>query len=178
MTLAFGDSEYTACVSADSLILFSKLTCYFCWTYVIPRATLLLRDEKRQSKDTKKQSEWFILKEKTHGICVTNTLIALLPFLCGEMGTQNLCWKNLFWVWVQGVYRTTRLSKCTKNAHLEELSKLTWRLDVFEIGPYSFPFSACKPRQTALNLRTQPTSSPGTPVRKTCCGARPGCRHP
>lgn len=53
-----------------------------------------------------------------------------------------------------------------KNVHLEELAKLTWSLEVFEIGSLSFPFYACKPRHTALNVRTQLPSFPETPVGK------------
>lgn len=95
-------------------------------------------------------------------------LIDLLPFLCDEVGTQNSCWKNLVWVWAHRVYRAMGLNKCTKkNARLEELSKLTWSLEVFEIGPLSFAFSACKPRHTALNVRTQLPSSPGMAISKS-----------
>jgi len=55
-------------------------------------------------------------------------------------------------------------------------SKLTWSLEVFELGPLSFPFSACKPRHTALNVRTVSLLS-GNATQQTCWGARSGCRH-
>ena len=150
--------------------------CYFCWTRVIPRNTLLLKVEKRQVESkTQKQWECVILKEQAHDIHVTNTLS---PSHCSSTlfmwwgGDTKLMLEEHFCIWAHRVYRATDSVNEQKNAHLEELSKLTWSLEVFETGPLSFPFSACKPRHTALNVRTQLPSSPGTPVSKS--GKDPG----
>lgn len=54
-----------------------------------------------------------------------------------------------------------------KKCHLEELSKLTWSLEVFEVVSLSYPFSACRLRHTALNVRSRLPFSLQMPVSKS-----------
>lgn len=68
---------------------------------------------------------------------------------------------------------STALSKDTREAHLQQLSKFTWSLEVtprtsqFEIQDLTFPFSACNPKHRVLNARSELPSSPGMPDNKS-----------